>query len=125
MSYHERRFMAFRANDQYYGHIHCIVSSNDLILRKNVHLETTNNVAKESFNFPCIKIIFFIFGVPKMSFFVKHMPKISCKIRAIYFLNYYTTFYVQIIKFLPLRSFPYTYFEKDKILPIQLKAGQI
>ena len=84
MSYHERRFMAFRANDQCYGHIHCIVSSNDLILRTNMHLETTNNVAEESFYFPCIKIIFFIFGVQKMSFFVKHIPKICCKMGALH-----------------------------------------
>ena len=75
MSYHERRFMAFRANDQCYGHIHCIVSSNDLILRTNVHLETTNNVAEESFYFPCIKIFFFHFRSAKNEFFCEAHTK--------------------------------------------------
>ena len=51
MSYHLRRFVAFRANDECYGHIHFIVSSNDLILHTSVHLGMADNVAEESFFF--------------------------------------------------------------------------
>ena len=51
MSYHLRRFMAFRANDGCYGHIHFIVSSKDLILYTNVHLGMADNVAEESLFF--------------------------------------------------------------------------
>ena len=37
-SYHVWRSMAFKPNDQSYGHIHGIVCSNDLILCTWVHL---------------------------------------------------------------------------------------
>ena len=45
MSYHAWRFMAFKANDQSYGHIHGIVCLNDLILCTMVQLGIPNNVA--------------------------------------------------------------------------------
>ena len=44
-SYHVWRSMAFKPNDQSYGHIHGIVCSNDLILCTRVHLGIPNNVA--------------------------------------------------------------------------------
>ena len=44
-SYHVWRSMAFKPNDQSYGHIHGIVCSNDLILCTRVHIGMANNVA--------------------------------------------------------------------------------
>ena len=44
-SYHVWRLMAFKPNDQPYGHIHGIVYSNDLILCRRVHIGMTNDVA--------------------------------------------------------------------------------
>ena len=69
MRYHVRRFMAFKLNDQPYGHIHGIVCSNDLILCKRMHLGIPNNVDKGSFHFLCTENSFSIFRVPEMSFF--------------------------------------------------------
>ena len=79
MSYHVWSFMAFKPNDQCYGHIHGIVCSNDLILCRRVHLGMANNVAKGSFHFLWTKKVIFILWVPKMSFFVKKLPNICCK----------------------------------------------
>ena len=61
--------MAFKPNDQSYGHIHGIVCSNDLILCTSVHLGITNNVAYGSFQFLCTENSFSIFRVPEMSLF--------------------------------------------------------
>ena len=44
-TYHERRFMAFKPNDQSYGNISGIVCSNNLILCTRVHIGMANNVA--------------------------------------------------------------------------------
>ena len=44
-SYHLWRSMAFKPNDQSYGHIHGIVFSNDLILCTRVHIGMANNVS--------------------------------------------------------------------------------
>ena len=44
-SNHVWRSMAFKPNDQSYGHIHGIVCSNDLILCTRVHIGIANNVA--------------------------------------------------------------------------------
>ena len=44
-SYHMWRSMAFKPNDQSYGHIQGIVCSNELILCTMVHLGIPNNVA--------------------------------------------------------------------------------
>ena len=51
MSYHERRFMTFRPNDECYDEVHRIVCLNMSILYTSVHLGMENNVAKESFHF--------------------------------------------------------------------------
>ena len=73
--------MAFKPNDQSYGHIHGIVCSNDLILCTRVHIGMANNVAKGSIHFRWTKKPFSIFRVPEMSlFFVKDLPYICCKI---------------------------------------------
>ena len=44
-SYHVWRSMAFKPNDQSYGHIPDIVCSNDLILCARVHLGMADNVS--------------------------------------------------------------------------------
>ena len=68
MSYHVRRFMAFRANDGCYGDIHGIACSNVPILYTNMHIGMANNVAEESFYFLYIKNIFSFFECKKGSF---------------------------------------------------------
>ena len=50
------------------------------IFHTNMHNGTTNNVDRETFIFLWTKISFFIFGVPKVGFFVKHLQKICYKI---------------------------------------------
>ena len=72
--------MAFEPNDQCYGHIHGIVCSNDLVLCTRVHIGMENNVDLGSFHFHCTKEPFSLFQVPEMSFFVKDLPYICCKI---------------------------------------------
>ena len=79
-SYHVWRSMAFKPNDQSYGNIHGIVSSNDLIICTSLHLRLANNIDKGSFYFFCMKKQFSIFLVLKISFFVKNLPNIFCKI---------------------------------------------
>ena len=68
MSYHVRRFMAFRANDGCYGDIHGIACSNVPILYTNMHIGMANNVAEESFYF-LYTIFFFVFRVQKKGSF--------------------------------------------------------
>ena len=72
--------MAFKPNDQSYGHILGIVCLNDLILCTRVHLGIPNNVAEGSFHFLCTENSFSIFRVPEMRFFVKDLPYICFKI---------------------------------------------
>ena len=74
MGYHVWRSMAFKANDQSYGHIHGIVCSNDLILCTRVHLAIPNNVDKGSFHFLCTENSFSIFRVPELSSFCEGPP---------------------------------------------------
>ena len=78
-SYHVRSFMAFKANDQCYGHIHGKVCLNEPILCTNVHLGMANNVAEGSFRLYCTKKSFSIFLVSKRGLFMKHVPRICCK----------------------------------------------
>ena len=72
--------MAFKPNDQSYGHIHGIVCSNDLILCMRVHIGIPNNVDLGGFHFLCSKESFSIFRAPKRGFFVKDLPNVCCKI---------------------------------------------
>ena len=73
--------MAFKPNDQTYGHIHGIVCSNYLVLCTRVHIGMENNVAKGSFHFLWTKKSFSIFRVPKMRFFcVKDLRNNCCEI---------------------------------------------
>ena len=44
-SYHVWRSMAFKPNDQSYGHIHGIVCSNDVILCTRVHIGMANSAS--------------------------------------------------------------------------------
>ena len=71
--------MAFKPNDQSYGHIHGIVCSNDLILCTRVHLGIPNNVAEGSFHFLCTENSFLFSECPKGGFFVKELPNNCCK----------------------------------------------
>ena len=85
MSYHVRSFMAFKANDQCYGHIHGIVCDNVPILCTHVHLGMANDVVQGSFQLYCTKKSFFIFLSAEKGFFVKHLPRISFKMIPPYF----------------------------------------
>ena len=79
MSYHVRRLIAFRTNDQYYGHISGIICSNDFILRPRVHLEMMNNVAEGGFHFLCTKKYFLFYECKHMGF-MKSLPNLCRKI---------------------------------------------
>ena len=79
MSYHERRFMTFRPNDECYDDIHGIVCLNMSILYTSVRLGMENNVAEESFHFRYTKKSFLIFRVAKMGCFVKQLQTICHK----------------------------------------------
>ena len=61
--------MAFKPNDQPYGHIHGIVCSNDLILCTRVHLGIPNNVDKGSFHCLCMEDFIFHFPSARNEFF--------------------------------------------------------
>ena len=92
--------MAFKPNDQSYGHIHGIVCSNDLILCTRVHIGMANNVAQGSFHFRWTKKPFSIFRVPERRFFVKELPNNCCKIDQIIFLKHQAIFNAQLTKWL-------------------------
>jgi hypothetical protein len=90
-----------------------------------VPLGMANNVHFGCFPFLGIKSSFFIFLAPKMGSFVKHLPNIC-------FINVPTHFYkllyhilCTIHKLFAWESFIDTPQEIDKILSIQLEAGQI
>ena len=75
MSYHVWRFMGFKANDQWYGHIHGIVCSNDIILCTRVHIGMANKFSKWSYHFLCTKNIIFHFLGAKNLFFYEEPTK--------------------------------------------------
>ena len=102
-SYHVWRSMAFKPNDQSYGHIHGIVCSNDLILCTSVHIGMANNVAKGSFHFRWTKKQFSIFECPKGGFFVKDLPNICCKIVPNQFSKIQDIFNAQLTKWLGVK----------------------
>ena len=72
--------MAFKPNDQSYGHIHGIVCSNDLILCTRVHIGLQTMLPKEVFIFFGRKNHFPFFECLKGGFFVKDLPNNCCKI---------------------------------------------
>ena len=85
-SYHAWRCMAFKPNDQSYGHIHGIVCSNDLILCTSVHLGIPNNVVEGIFHFLCTENSFSIFRVLELSSF--------CEGPTIYLLQNWTKLFL-------------------------------
>ena len=103
MSYHLWRFMAFKPNDQSYGHIHGIVCSNDLILCTRVHLGIPNNVGVLIFF--ARKIHFLFFECLKWGFFLKDLPYICCKIVPNQFSKILDIFNAQFSKWLSVKSF--------------------
>ena len=125
MGYHLWRFMALGPNDEWYVHIHGIVCLNMPVLGTNVYLGTVNNVAEETFHFPFTKKSFFYFRMRKMGYFVKQLPKLCCKIGALYYLKILDHMYLRIIKWLCVKQFSSTSRKKDKFMLIQLERGQI
>ena len=103
--YHVWRFMAFKSNDQSYGHIHGIVCSNDLILCTRVHLGIPNNVNKGSFHFLCTEIHFPFSECPKWVFFVKDLPNNCCKNGPNQFYKILAMYNAQLTKWLGEKSF--------------------
>ena len=124
-SYHVWRSMAFKLDDQSYGHIHGIVCSNDLILCTRVHLGIPNNVASGSFHFLCTENSFSIFQVPEMSFCVKDLPYICCKIGPNQFSKLLGHISCIIDQMVGCQKPWSTSGEKDKFPPIQVEAVQI
>ena len=78
-SYHIQGFMAFKPNDQCYGHIRGIVCLTEPILWTHIRLYVPNNVVEESFQLYLRKKSFSIFSVSKRQIFVKHLPRIRFK----------------------------------------------
>jgi hypothetical protein len=77
-SYHVRRFMTFKPNDQRHDHNHSIVCLNDPIFCNHIRLGMTNNVDVGSFHFRCTKNSFSIFQVQKKwVIFAKHVPNFT------------------------------------------------
>jgi hypothetical protein len=90
-----------------------------------MHLWMANNIDFGSFNFHCIKKLFFIFLVQKMSFFVKRLPKICYKNRPTKFkmiLYHILCIIHHLFEWKKILAFPQ---KIDKYPPIQLEAGQI
>jgi hypothetical protein len=73
------KFHGFQVRWASYGYNHGIVCSNEPILCTCVHLGMAKKIALESINYICTKNSFFIFLMLKLSYFVKHLPKISLK----------------------------------------------
>jgi hypothetical protein len=69
--------MGFRANNHCYGHVHGIVCYFFSKMGTHVHLRMANNVVQRSFQFYRVEKPFSIFGVPKLGFFVKQLPKLG------------------------------------------------
>ena len=90
-SYHIQGFMAFKPNDQCYGHIHGIISLNEPILCTHIRLYVAKNVAEESFQLYSMKKSFSIFSVSKSWIFVKHQLKFVSKSYHTNFVKHYTT----------------------------------
>ena len=109
--------MGFKANDQWYGHIHGIVCSNDIIFAQGWILEWQTIFQKGVFIFFPQKKHFPFLGA-KNQFFMKSLTNISCKIATHHLKKYYTTFYVLLTKWLLLKSFRSTSRQIDKILLI-------
>ena len=80
-SYHVWRSMAFKPNDQSYGHIHGIVCSNDLILCTKGASWDSKQCCLREFSLSLHKKSHFpFFECPKWGFFVKDLPNNYCKI---------------------------------------------
>ena len=105
MSYHVWRFMAFRPNDQSYGHIHGIVCSNNLMLAQGCILEWQTMLPKEVFIFFGQKIHFPFFECPKWVFLWRTYQIFVAKWHHTIFRKYYTIFYVQLTKWLGVKTF--------------------
>ena len=97
--------MAFKPNDQSYGHIHGIVCSNDLILCTRVHLGIPNNFPKGVFIFFSRKIHFPFSECPKWVFLWRTCHIFVAKLDQINFLKYYAIFNAQLTKCLGVQSF--------------------
>ena len=124
-SNHVWRSMAFKANDQSYGHIHGIFCSNDLIFCTGCILQWQTMLPKGVFTFIAQKSQFPFFECPKWGFFVKALPNNSCKIGPNHFSKILGHIWCIIDQMVGCQKFLSTSGEKDKFPPIQLEAGQI
>ena len=105
MSNHAWRFMAFKPNDQSYGHIHGIVCSNDLILCTRVHLGIPKMLPKGVFIFFGRKTNFSFSKCPAWVFSVKDLPYICCKMGPDHFYNILGHIYCSIDKMIGCQKF--------------------
>ena len=78
--YHKWTFIAFKTNNQCFGHIHDIVCPNMPKLGTCVHCGMPSNVAEQRFWHVSQKKPNFIFQVIKTTFFVKRLPTVPSKI---------------------------------------------
>ena len=125
MSYHVWRSMAFKPNDQSYGHIHGIVCSMISYCAQGCILEFQTMLPKGVLIFFGRKIHFPFFKCPKWGFFVNDLPYICCIIVPNQFSKILGHIWCTIDKMVRCKKFSSTSGEKDKFPPIQLEAGQI
>jgi hypothetical protein len=83
-----------------------------------VLLKWQKNIDLGSFDFLCTKNSFFILLAPKMSFFVKHLPSMSCKNVPLKFLKIIYHIVCTIHQLFALKKILATPQKIDKILPI-------
>ena len=117
-SYHIQGFMAFKPNDQCYGHIHGIVCLNEPILCTHIHLYVANNVGEESFQLYSTTKSFSIFSVSKRQIFVKHVPRIRFKMVPHHFCKILDHTLSTIHQLVASKRFLASSQKKDKFLPI-------
>ena len=118
MSYHVWRFMAFKPNDQSYGHIH-----------GTVFFKWSNIVHKGAYwngKHWCLwKFSFSLDEKFVIHFFVKDLPYICCKIGPNQFYKILAHIQWTIDQMVGCKIILSTYHEKDKFAPIQLEVGQV
>ena len=116
--------MAFKPNNQCYGHHHAIVCDNvPLFVHTCVSWQDKQCWRRKFSTLLHEKIIFHFLNAPKVGF-VKHLPRICWKFVKIYFIKIIEHFLCTNNQLVTSESFSCTSHEKDKFLPIQLEISK-
>ena len=115
----------FQAKWPCYGHVHGTICLNESILCKSVRFSMAHNVAQGSFQLSFTKNTIFIFWVRKRGHFVKHLPRICCKIVPPHFRKILNHILSRNNQLLAHQRYYRHLLWKDKFQPIQQEADQI